>query len=117
VIAHSLGSFLLARATRDLLAEDLGKRRAFKEIVLTAPDIDADVFKRDIALRSWAWVRASRCTPLTTTLPWKCPSACTCASLGHAGSKITVLRDLDTIDASNVKTDFSATPTTRIGAR
>lgn len=49
VVAHSMGNRVLTRGFKALLDEDFDKGRAFKEIVLAAPDIDANVFKRDIA--------------------------------------------------------------------
>jgi esterase/lipase superfamily enzyme len=109
VIAHSMGNRVLMRAYNDLLNDDLKKRRAFKEIILTAPDIDADVFKKQIA---------------PTLLGGSVPHVTLYASsndralvasrklhggyvrLGESGSEITVLTGMDTVDASHVKTDF-----------
>jgi esterase/lipase superfamily enzyme len=49
LIGHSMGNRALARAVAAVLAErpDLSKR--LRAIILAAPDIDAQVFKRDIA--------------------------------------------------------------------
>ena len=49
LIAHSMGNRALTRATAAFLAENPAFRSRLKEVILTAPDIDADVFKRDIA--------------------------------------------------------------------
>jgi esterase/lipase superfamily enzyme len=49
LIAHSMGNRALTRAVASLLAEKPALRDRLKEVILTAPDIDADVFKRDIA--------------------------------------------------------------------
>lgn len=49
LIAHSMGNRALTRAVAALLTEKPTLRNRLKEIILTAPDIDADVFKRDIA--------------------------------------------------------------------
>lgn len=49
LIAHSMGSRALTRAVASLLAEKPSLRQRLTEVILTAPDIDADVFKRDIA--------------------------------------------------------------------
>lgn len=109
VVAHSMGSRVLARALVELLATDLGKRRAFKEIVLTAPDIDADVFKRDIAPKilgpgphfTLYANSKDRALPVLDAPHgvWR---------LGEGGDRITVLNGIDSIDASRVKTDFIA---------
>jgi len=49
LIAHSMGSRALTRAIADILAEKPSIKPRLKEIILAAPDIDADVFRRDIA--------------------------------------------------------------------
>ena len=49
LIAHSMGNRALTRAVASLLTEKPALRSRLKEVILTAPDIDADVFKRDIA--------------------------------------------------------------------
>jgi esterase/lipase superfamily enzyme len=48
LIAHSMGNRALTSALR-YLAYEGDKRARFHQVVLTAPDIDAEVFKRDIA--------------------------------------------------------------------
>jgi esterase/lipase superfamily enzyme len=49
LIAHSMGSRALTRAFGQLIRERPLLRSRFREVILSAPDIDADVFKRDIA--------------------------------------------------------------------
>lgn len=49
LIAHSMGNRALTRAVASLLADKPALRDRLTEVILTAPDIDADVFKRDIA--------------------------------------------------------------------
>lgn len=49
LIAHSMGNRALTRAFASLLAEVPDGGRRIREVILAAPDIDADVFKRDIA--------------------------------------------------------------------
>jgi esterase/lipase superfamily enzyme len=51
LIAHSMGTQLLTNAMAELLSEDRVLGAKFTAIVLAAPDIDADVFKRDLAPR------------------------------------------------------------------
>ena len=107
VIAHSMGNRVLTRGFADLMATDLGKRRSFREIVLTAPDIDVDVFKREIApkvlvpgprftLYANSNDRALRASDRVHGAP----------RLGEGGKRITILRDVNSIDVSNVPTDF-----------
>lgn len=49
LIAHSMGNRALTRAVASLLTDKPALRNRLMEVILTAPDIDADVFKRDIA--------------------------------------------------------------------
>ena len=49
LIAHSMGNRALTSALRELSFEMQGMPPLFHEVVLTAPDIDAEVFRRDIA--------------------------------------------------------------------
>lgn len=51
VIAHSLGSRALVEAVSDLKYERPGVRAKIREVILAAPDIDSEIFVRDIAPR------------------------------------------------------------------
>ncbi|HEY1312570.1 MAG TPA: alpha/beta hydrolase, partial [Steroidobacteraceae bacterium] len=46
VIAHSMGNRVFTNGFKALMVEQPGKQSVFKQIVLAAPDIDADVFRR-----------------------------------------------------------------------
>ncbi|GAB2871042.1 hypothetical protein GCM10027044_36560 [Hymenobacter ruber] len=49
IIAHSMGNRPVARAMRDVLVEHPELAAKVQELILAAPDIDADVFNRNIA--------------------------------------------------------------------
>ncbi|MFD2720177.1 alpha/beta hydrolase [Hymenobacter monticola] len=49
IIAHSMGNRLVARAMRDVIKESPNLAGKVQELILAAPDIDADVFDRNIA--------------------------------------------------------------------
>ena len=49
LVAHSMGNRALAAALREISHQPDGQRPLFSEVVLTAPDIDADTFKRELA--------------------------------------------------------------------
>jgi esterase/lipase superfamily enzyme len=49
LIAHSMGNRALTAAFANLVTQKPQLRHRFKEIILAAPDIDAEVFTRDIA--------------------------------------------------------------------
>jgi len=49
LVAHSMGTQAMSGAVADLATLAPADRARIKEVVLAAPDIDADIFKRDIA--------------------------------------------------------------------
>ena len=107
LIAHSMGNRALTRATAHLLAErpELGQR--LREIILTAPDIDAEVFKRDIAPALTAAGRpvtlyaSSRDLALVASKKVHgYPRA------GESAPSPIVLRGIETIDATAVDTSL-----------
>lgn len=49
LIAHSMGNRGLTRAFSNLIASESYDASVIKEVVLTAPDIDAEVFRNEIA--------------------------------------------------------------------
>ena len=108
VVAHSMGNRVLTRGLKALLDEDPGKRRAFKQIVLAAPDIDADVFRRDIAPGILG--KGPRVTLYASSNDRALAASRSLHGgyrrLGESDKDIVVMRDLDTVDASSVSTDF-----------
>ncbi|NGP88715.1 alpha/beta hydrolase [Fodinibius halophilus] len=106
LIAHSMGNRILTTTLKDL-SEDSSfahQLKKFHQIVLAAPDIDQEVFKRNIlphfkkvgkrrtiyasdkdrALAAAEWLRGKR------------------PRLGDGGNSIFVTEEIDTIDASNI---------------
>lgn len=107
VIAHSMGNRALTRAFAALVARDPAVRAKFRELILTAPDLDAAVFKRDIAPQ----ILSER--PLVTLYASVNDKALVASErfhgyprLGDAGPGMVVLPGMDTIDASAVDTSF-----------
>jgi esterase/lipase superfamily enzyme/predicted Ser/Thr protein kinase len=105
LIAHSMGNQALTGALR-LLREDAARRsRFFKQVVLTAPDLDAHVFERDLAPRivgigeRTTLYASSRDEVLTIS---KRLNAYRRA--GDAAEGIVVVEGVDSIDASQVST-------------
>lgn len=108
VIAHSMGNRVFTRGFKALLADDPAKRLSFKQLVLAAPDIDADVFKREIAPSILG--KGPRVT-LYASSNDKALAASRGVHggylrLGESGKDIVVLSGLDTVDASGVSTEF-----------
>lgn len=108
VVAHSMGNRVLMRGFEKLVSEEPAKRRAYREIVLTAPDIDADIFRKQIAPKILG--TGPRVTLYASSNDKALATARSINAgytrLGEAGSQIAVIRPMDTIDASAVKTDF-----------
>ncbi len=110
LIAHSMGGRLLGNALKTLSRDpSMAGDPPFNEIILSAPDIDADVFKTQImpamlelsrgrtlyaSSEDWALALARR------FLRGGKPRA------GESGEQIVVMPDLETIDATDVRTDF-----------
>lgn len=107
LIAHSMGSRAVTRAVAALLAEKPALRERLKEIILAAPDIDADVFKRDIAPALIASGRPITLYASSTDVALVASKKVHgYARAGDAGQGIVVLQGIDSIDATNVNTSF-----------
>lgn len=104
VIAHSMGADAVGKAI--LAMGDQG--RIFDQIVLAAPDIDADVFRLQIAPRMQKI--ANRTTLYCSRNDWALHASYAFNGdshrLGDSSRGIVVLEGLDTIDASDMDTDL-----------
>lgn len=107
LIAHSMGNRALTRAVASLLNDQPSVRSRLKEIILTAPDIDADVFKRDIAP---ALTAAKR--PITLYASSKDKALMASKKVhgnpraGDSGSSLIIVPGIETIDATGTDTSF-----------
>jgi len=107
LIAHSMGNRALGQALRELAWEFRDREPWFHQVVLTAPDIDAEVFQRDVAP---AIVKTARHVTLYASskdeaLGWSkrfhgYPRA------GDSGEGLIVVPGIDTIDVSEVDTSL-----------
>ena len=107
IIAHSMGNRALTRAVASLLAEKPSLKERLKEVILTAPDIDADVFKRDIAPALAAsgrpitlYASKNDIALLASKKVHGSPRA------GDSGQGLIVLSPIETVDASDVDTSL-----------
>ncbi len=106
LIAHSMGNRVLTRALVSLMAERPELKSRFREIILAAPDIDADVFKKDLAPKM---VNAN----LSLTLYASSHDKALVASqkvhgyprAGESGDRLVLLSGMETIDATKVDSD------------
>jgi esterase/lipase superfamily enzyme len=104
LVAHSMGNRILGRGMTTLSGDRLtGDLIVFREIVMIAPDIDADVFRQDIA------PRLER-TGIHVTLYASSNDRALMASkafhgyarAGDAGAGLLVVDGVETVDASDV---------------
>jgi len=107
LVAHSMGNRALTGALSDLYVENAGLRGRFNEVILAAPDIDADVFKRDIAPRivtdepSVTLYASSQDEALKASKTFHgYPRA------GDSYEGLIIKPGIETIDSTDVKTDF-----------
>jgi esterase/lipase superfamily enzyme len=107
LIAHSMGNRALTGALRQLFVEQPKLKGRFKEIILTAPDIDADTFKRDIApalaagcKRITLYVSSGDNALLASKKVHGYPRA------GDTAAGIVIVPGIETIDASGLDTSF-----------
>jgi len=107
LVAHSMGNRALTGALRDIYVEKPALRGRFKEVILAAPDIDADVFKRDIA------PRIVTDTPGVTLYASSRDEALKASKKFHgyprAGDSyegLIIRPGIETIDSTDVKTSF-----------
>jgi len=107
VIAHSMGARITTRALADLLERRPELRSRFRELILAAPDIDAVVFKRDIAPRFAALREPLTMYASSNDRALKASHAVhQDARAGESGDRLLVAPGVETIDASAISTDF-----------
>lgn len=107
LVAHSMGSRALSRAISNAMAKNPSLRLKIKQVFLAAPDIDADVFRRDIAP---ALAAAGR--PITLYASSEDLAIQASRSIhgspraGDSGDGLVIVKGIETIDASAVDTSF-----------
>lgn len=108
LVAHSMGNRGLTHAIVQVMKNHPDLRNKIKEIILAAPDIDADVFKNEIAPQMVAetkkpitlYVSADDLALKASKLLHGNPRA------GDAGEKMVIVDGVETIDASGIDTSF-----------
>ena len=108
LVAHSMGNRGLTRAIVSLFKEKPELKAKIKEIILAAPDIDADVFKRDIAPQMVSLVQK----PITLYVSADDVALKASKTLhgypraGDSGDGIVLIDGIETIDATGIDTSF-----------
>lgn len=107
LIAHSMGNRALTRAISTVLRSNPSVKERLKEIILTATDIDAEVFRRDIAP-----VLAASGRPVTLYASSNDLALVMSKKVhgypraGDSGAGLVIAAGIETIDASNTDTSF-----------
>lgn len=107
LVGHSMGSRGLARAVADLLATQPQLAQKITELILSAPDIDAAVFKHDIAPKL-----AGARNPVTLYASSQDLALAASKAVhgypraGDSGAGMLIVAGVETIDATGVDTSF-----------
>lgn len=107
LVGHSMGSRGLARAVADLLAAQPQLAQKITELILSAPDIDAAIFKHDIAPKL-----AGARNPVTLYASSQDLALAASKAVhgypraGDSGAGMLIVAGVETIDATGVDTSF-----------
>ncbi|KAA5547817.1 alpha/beta hydrolase [Adhaeribacter rhizoryzae] len=107
VIAHSMGNRAMTRAIASLINEKPQLAKKIKEIILAAPDIDADVFKQEIVPSLTKGKHPITLYASSDDLALKASKAVHGAPrAGDSGNKLLVVKGVESIDATGMDTGF-----------
>lgn len=107
LVAHSMGNRAVTSVLADLFRDAPHLRAKFRDIILAAPDIDADIFKRDIAPAIVG--PEQNITLYASSNDWALKASKTFHGYqraGDTGENLTVVPGLVTIDSSSAETGF-----------
>jgi esterase/lipase superfamily enzyme len=108
LVAHSMGNDVLTRALKELGKDALGQTDCvFREVLLTAPDIDTELFQTEIlpaflsTKQRITLYASANDKALNESFRWRgSPRA------GLAGEHLLVVKGIETIDVTGLDTDF-----------
>jgi esterase/lipase superfamily enzyme len=108
LIAHSMGNRFLTEALKSLNEQGFTKDFLFNQIILAAPDIDAEVFVKHLAPKI---VKTGKQVTLYTSVHDKALGFSEWIHgdnqrAGGKGDHVAIFEGIDTVDASSEKTDF-----------
>ena len=108
LVAHSMGNRGLTKALIELMNDNPELKDKITEVILAAPDIDADVFRRDIAPQMVKKIAK----PITLYVSSDDLALIASRKVhgnkraGDAGKGVVIVKGVETIDASGVDTSF-----------
>lgn len=107
LIGHSMGTRLLSRVVADLIQENPIFKKKLKEIILTAPDINAKIFKDELVPKFRAQQKTITLYASTEDIALKASRKIHGFSrAGESGNNIVITNGVETIDASGMDTGF-----------
>lgn len=108
LIGHSMGARALTQAYVSLIGSKPVLKKKFVEVILAAPDIDAAVFKRDIAPAMLAGEANVTLYASSEDIPLKASRAVHAGypRAGESGADLVVIKGMESIDSTGMGTDF-----------
>lgn len=107
LVGHSMGTRALTQAYASLLVAKPHLKGKFAELILAAPDMDAAIFKRDIAPALLAGQARVTLYASSEDVPLKASKAVHGAPrAGDTQPEIVVVKGIESIDATGMGTDF-----------
>ena len=108
LIGHSMGTRALTQAYVSLIGNRPALRPRFAEVILAAPDIDAAVFKRDIAPAMLAGEGRITLYASSEDVPLKASKAIHAGypRAGDSGADLVLINGIESIDSTGMGTDF-----------
>ncbi len=108
LIGHSMGTRAMTQAYVSLLDKKPALKKKFIEVILAAPDIDADVFKRDIAPAMLAGEGKITLYASSEDVPLKVSKIVHAGypRAGESGAGLVLVKGMESIDATGMGTDF-----------
>ena len=108
VIAHSLGNRALTRAVQSIdLDNDIQPKPSFSQVMLAAPDMDADVFRDELAPRMLRIARGITLYGASDDLAIRASKkAHNGPRAGEGGADLPVVPGIDSIDVTGIDASF-----------
>jgi esterase/lipase superfamily enzyme len=108
LVAHSMGARALTQAYVSLIGSSPALKKRFVEIILAAPDIDAAVFKRDLAPAMLAGEGKVTLYASSEDLPLRASRAVHAGypRAGESGPDLVLLKGMESVDSTGMGTDF-----------
>jgi esterase/lipase superfamily enzyme len=108
VIAHSLGNRVLTRAVQLIdMDNDIQPKPSFSQVLLAAPDMDADIFRDELAPRMLKVARGITLYGASDDVAILASKRAHDATrAGEGGANLPIIEGIDSIDVTGIDTSF-----------